>query len=394
MRKQLVPSIIIVSFLILATIALVLYAKGYRFGLQSGIPEIAGTGLLVVKSQPDGAQVFLNGHLTTATNNTLNLSPQEYNVKIVKDGYFPWEKKIKIQKEIVSTANALLFPLAPKLESITDTGVNTAVIDPSQTQIAFTVNTQASRKNGIYILDMTSRPILTLQSASTQIADDTIDIFSQSALSWSPDGRQLLATVSGELGTSTTYLLEARGLNENPKDISETLPSFEAAFDKQRQDKEKARIDSLKPVLKNLIAENFKILSWSLDETKILHTASVSASLPLIITPPLIGANSSPQEREIQKDLLYAYDIKEDKNFKIDVGTKSLTWFPDSRHLMFVQDGKISIVEYDGTNKTTVYAGPFVDEYVFPWPDGSKIVIVTNLGNSTIPPNLYTIGLK
>jgi hypothetical protein len=51
-------------------------------------------------------------------------------------------------------------------------------------------------------------------------------------------------------------------------------------------------------------------------------------------------------------------------------------------------------MDYDGQNKTTIYAGPFIDDYVFSWPDGSKILILTNLGNPSILPNLYTIGLK
>jgi hypothetical protein len=69
-------------------------------------------------------------------------------------------------------------------------------------------------------------------------------------------------------------------------------------------------------------------------------------------------------------------------------------WYPDSKHLVYVHDGKIDMMEHDGQNQTTVYAGPFVDHYVFPWPDATKLVILTNLGNPTIAPNLYTIGLQ
>ena len=69
-------------------------------------------------------------------------------------------------------------------------------------------------------------------------------------------------------------------------------------------------------------------------------------------------------------------------------------WLSDSKHIIYVEKGKINIMDYDGINMTTVYAGPFIDHYVFPWPDGSKIVILTNLGNANTSPNLYTIGLK
>jgi len=67
---------------------------------------------------------------------------------------------------------------------------------------------------------------------------------------------------------------------------------------------------------------------------------------------------------------------------------------PDSKHLVNVHNGKIDMMDYDGANQTTIYAGPFVDDFVFSWPDATKIVILTNLGNSDLTPNLYTISLK
>ncbi|MDP3726699.1 MAG: PEGA domain-containing protein [bacterium] len=395
MRKQFLIPLIILIFLITGTVLVVTYARGYRLGFDGGKPELSGTGLLVATSNPNGASVFINGHLTTATDNTLNLSPGNYTVRITKEGYFPWEKQIKIQKEVVSKAEALLFPSNPKLEGITASGVKNPKLDPSGSLIAYTIASESARKNGVYILDMSNRPILTLQSSSTQIADDTVDLFSQGLLLWSPDGQELIATISAQLGSQTTYLLKTQGFNQNPKDVTATLLTVQASWEKDRLEKERARKSSLKPELQKLIVENFNILAWSLDETKILYEASQSAELPLIIKPPLIGTDSTLEDRSIKKDSVYVYDSKEDKNFKIKVGnSENLSWFPDSKHLVYVEDKKIGILEYDGTNRTTIYAGPFVDNYVFSWPNGSKLVVLTNLGNENIPPNLYTIGLK
>ena len=403
--KKIAIYIVTFLFLIVATVAVILYGKGYNFSFGDGKIGLLGTGLLAATSQPDGAGIYINNHLTSATNNTISLPPGEYQIKIAKSGYFPWEKKIKIEKEVVASAYALLLPNAPKLENITDTGVSNPVIDPSRTKIAYTASSfDTPRKNGIYILDMTLRPILTLQSSSTQIADDTIDTFSQAKLSWSPDAKELVATISAEPNISTTYLLKT-SFNQNPQDVTETLAAVDATWNKQKQDREKSQIFDLKVKLKSLIVSDFKILSWSIDESKILYTATESATLPLIINPPLIGTNSQPEERTINKGSVYTYDIKEDRNFKIldsmptykgsdFINKFPLTWFPDSKHLIYVNDKKINIMDYDGQNKTTVYAGPFIDDYVFAWPDGSKILMLTDLGNPTISPNLYTIGLK
>jgi len=393
--KKIVVYIATAVFLIVATIVVILYGRGYNFNFVDGKIGVFGTGLLAATSQPDGAGIYVDGHLTSATNNTINLPPGEYDVKISKSGYSTWSKKIKIEKEVVSGVYAFLIPTAPKLDNITETGVSNPVLDPTRTKIAYTVSSSDDpRKNGIYILDMGLRPILTLQSSSFQIVGDTIDEFSKASLSWSPDAKELVATVSAGTNTATTYLLTT-GFNEDPQDITATLASVDSTWKAQQTDQDNSHLLGLKTNLQNLIKEHFNILSWSEDETKILYVASDSATLPIIINPPLIGTDPTPESRNINQGAVYAYDIKEDKNFRIlDSNSLPLSWFADSKHLIYVADGKINIMDYDGQNKTTIYAGPFMDNYAFSWPDASKILILTNLGNPTILPNLYTIGLK
>lgn len=405
MMKKAILYIVTIVFLITATTTIVLYGKGYNFNFGNGGIEILGTGLLAATSQPDGAGIYVNNHLTSATNNTINLAPGQYDVKISKSGYSTWNKKITIDKEVVSSIYALLIPTAPKLDNVTQAGVNNPVLDPTRTRIAYTVSSSEDpRKNGIYILDMGLRPILTLQSSSTQIADDTIDNFSTATLTWSPDARQIVATISAGPNASTTYLLKTT-FNENPQDITATLATVNLNWKEQKDIQDKAQLSGFKADLQSLIKENFKILSWSEDETKILYVASKSANLTLIIKPRLIGTDSTPEVREIREGTIYAYDIKEDRNYKIldsmlennstdFVNAFPLNWFSDSKHLIYIVDKKITIMDYDGQNRTTIFAGPFMDGYTFSWPDGSRILILTNLGNPAIPPNLYTIGLK
>ncbi len=399
MRKQFLIPIAILLFLAITTATVSFYGKGYRFSFIEGKPQLSGTGLLVTNSTPNGAQVFLNGHLTTATDNTINLFPGEYQVRIVKEGYFPWEKKIKVTQEEVSKVDALLFPSAPQLVSITTTGIENPTIDPSLTRIAYTIASQSARKNGVYVLDMSTRPILTLQSAATQLADETTDKLSKAFLTWSPDGQELIASTAG---TKALYLLQANGFNSTPPDITATLTSVQTEWEKLRIEKEKARLTTLTPVLQKLLSDHFKIISWSPDETKILYQATSSATLPIIISPRLIGANSTPEDRNIRENTIYVYDSKEDRNYRLDVDPSlrdsnnhhPIHWFPNSTHLIYVHDKRIDAMEYDSMNATTVYAGPFVDSLAFTWPSGSKIVILTNLGNSNITPNLYTVDLK
>lgn len=406
MRKQLTFSILILFFIVLGTILFVFYGRGYRLDLGQGSPKVSKTGLLVTTSVPDGAQVFINGNLTTATNNTLDLTPGEYTVKINKEGYFPWEKKMRVEKELVTKADALLLPLAPKLESITTLGADGPVLDPSGIKIAYKVASQSARSNGIYVYDMNARSVLSLQTAAKQLTDDTADIFSTADLSWTPDGESVIATIAGELGP-VTYLLPANQFTQSPQNVTATLPSLQTVWQTDRVEKAASQVVGLKSQLKKVISDNFEIISWSPDDTKILYVASESAEIPFIIQPRLVGVDTLREVRSIKKGGVYVYDIREDRNTKIiepDVENckeeelaacnPEVLWFPDSEHVLYVKDAQIHIMEFDGTNDTVVYAGPFINGFVFPWPNGSKLVILTDLNNRSILPNLYTVSLK
>ncbi len=404
-RGNIFISLITLVFLLLGTTLVILYARGYRFNILEGKPKVSKTGLLVTTSIPDGAQVIINGNLTTATDNTLDLLPGDYHVKIAKDGYFPWEKKLRVQKELVTKADALLYPIAPKLESITTAGVQEPVIDPSQTKIAFKVASQSASRNGIYVYDMTARVVLSLQTAAKQIANDTTALFSTADLEWTPDGEQVIATIKTPIGTST-YLLPITQLNPQPRNITATLSTFQQQWAQDKAEKANAQVVGLKPTLRKLIKENFTIIAWSPDDTKILYVASKSASLPLVIKPRLLGVDTLREVRNIVKGGVYVYDIKEDRNTKImdqipsecsdnlTICKLPISWFTDSEHLLSVKNKQIHMLEYDGTNDTVIYAGPFIDSFVFSWPNGQKIVMLTDLNNTSILPNLYTISLK
>lgn len=397
-NKQFVFSTLIFSGLILVTIGVVLYGKGYRFGtdINSGQIELKGTGLLVTKSIPDGAQVFVDGKLKTATDNTINLPPGEYDIKIFKEGYFPWEKHIKIDTEVVSKAEALLVPTAPKLESVTDLGASNPIMDPTITKIAFNVSSQSSAKNGIYVFDMKSNPLLTLQNSSSQIIDDAFDLFSQSQVSWSPDGKDIIATISADRTFPDSYLLDTDRANSPPNNVTSSIDTVNESWTKLKNAKAHAVLDSLPRPVRKMSADNFQVMAYSPDQNKILYTASRSASLPIIIKPRLVGVDSTPEQRSIQEGHVYVYDIKEDRNYEMDAGNfqGAYSWFTDNKHLIFVRNKQVHLMEYDGLNDTVVYAGPFIEDYIFPWPDATRIVVLTSLGNSNIPPNLYTISLK
>lgn len=100
-------------FLTLSPIIL-LYNTGYRYDFQKG--KMVKTGILVVKMIPSDAQIFLNNEPAQwqKDNNGFritNLLPREYSIRIEKQGYFPWEKKLPIlNKTTTFASNIVLFP--------------------------------------------------------------------------------------------------------------------------------------------------------------------------------------------------------------------------------------------------------------------------------------------
>ena len=401
MKRVLFSSILIFTFILAGTTVAILYARGYRFLPQNGRTRIEGTGLLVLTSKPDGARVIINDHLSTATNNTINLAPGEYDVRIEKDGYIPWDKKITVKKEVVSEAIALLFPIAPKLEAITTTGAGNPVLDSSGTLIAYTVSSSSASKNGIYLLDMSARSIISFGGQTSQLVSNAADRLSEATLSFSPDGKEIIASIDTRLGT-TSYLLATKGFNDSPKDVTNTISQVQRDWESLSSEKNKKILDSFQRDLRPIVTDYFKDFKISPEGDKVLYVASQSASLVVIRKPRIIGGNTTTEQRTIKKGNTYVYDIKEDRNFllfdrtgmKNNEASPNFMWHPDSRHLIFATNGKINILEYDGQNQTTVYAGPFLDSYVFPWTDGLSLVILAKLNNPNVPYNLYRIGLE
>ena len=134
-------------------------------------PQLARTGILNASSIPRGAQVYVNDHLQTATDNSINLTPGQYTIKIAKHGYYDWQKNVELREEEVANADAVLFPKAPTLQSISTFGIESPVVDPSGTKLAFRIASESARRKGIYVLDMTRNgfPVLAGQSSSTLI---------------------------------------------------------------------------------------------------------------------------------------------------------------------------------------------------------------------------------
>lgn len=396
-RKTLFPTIVALVLISIIAYGFILYGKGYRLNLSGeGNKILAGTGLLVLTSTPNGAKAYIDENLTTATDDTINLPPGEYDVKIEKDGYYPWKKHVTLKNEAVTKTDAVLFPIAPKLETVSLLGANDPLLDSTGSLVAYKVSSSSAENNGIYVLNLGNR-LLPFGTTARQIASDSFDEFTSSKLEFSPDGAEILATINNL--EQTVYLLRTDSTNPTPQNVTATLDEVHERWEQIQLQKNIKFIATLPSAPRAFILNNFYKPVMAPEGDKILYIASHSATMPLFKNPPLPSTNSTPETREIKEGSVYVYQLKEDKNyllFEAQPGAQipDFKWHPSSSHVVFELNKKIVAMEYDGGNRTTLYAGPFQSGFLTTWPDGSGLVILTNFNDESVPPNLYKVGLR
>lgn len=476
------------SLLIIAlgTWAAIQFARGSYRLTQEGLSR--ETGLLSANSFPTGAEVIIDGKLVTATDDTLYLEPNTYNVEIRKEGYSPWVKTLQVQPALVTQTNALLFPTAPSLTPLTLTSVQNIFPSPDgQKLIYYTASASAQTRNGLYLIELASGPTLSFQRGPRQISSESSNFdLTTAKIIWSPDSTEALLV---DAASSRQVMLDLNRVNQidTLADVGFRSRQILGTWEAEMYARERQFLREFPPEMIQIATQSAKNVYFSPDKKRLLYTATEAITLPEEIVPPVPATNTQPEERKLVPGTIYVYDREEDKNFKVGTeaeiiagkqaqngqdlplpspspspstsprrGTvttitpelatpsaqlakfmlatdlfenRTLTyaaspsaftrlqatdsaltadnfnlyhtslyaptfqWFPDSKHLISVSQNRIHIKEYDNTNMTTVYSGPYTSSFVYPWPDGSRLLIVTSFSSET-PNNLYSIELR
>ena len=394
MNKYLLFSFFGALAIIAVTVVFIGYGRGWRVNLEN--QAVSSTGLIVATSWPNGASIYVNGRFTSATNTTVTLAPATYDVKILKDGYFPWEKKLTVLGELVTKADATLFPSLPQLSPMTHNGVSGPLLSPSGQKIVYSVSSSSAEllplppgkltKVGLWLLDMNSGRQLGPfgnGQGNFQIAADIAGFrFNKAALMWAADEKSLMATVSGQ-----TYLLDTGKLNKPEQLVP--LTSLEATqiladWEKETEAKEKEKLAGLpdlqagRPEDIAKIATSAAKILWSGDDGK----------LAIFDKPDKTGL-SKVRVFDRKKEV-FIKPIGADLSLPLNA-----VFLPeeDFRHFVFEEKGAIKAVEVDGGNLTTLFAGKFSPGFFGLWPDGSRLLILTSLSGEP-PQNFYSVNLR
>ncbi|OGC49932.1 hypothetical protein A2716_01060 [candidate division WWE3 bacterium RIFCSPHIGHO2_01_FULL_40_23] len=363
------------------TIAIYLYSTGYRVNVKKG--EITPTGMIAAKSIPDGAQVYVDGVLTTATNGTVTgIKPGTHKLKVVKNGFVTWEKDIEVFEQLVTDITAVLVSKTPRLEPLTSEGANSPVISPTLTKIAYF--TKDGKKPGVWVFPLGGNIQVNLfKTAPDVILEDTAKIIFSNGeyIEWSPDEKELLVKVdenrlftadlaSKVFETTTSAELTRKTWNEKIMEKRSLFLSRLALSDEV-----------------NKLALDPETV-WSPDEKKFMY-----------------------KEKDGDFTLYKVYNLEkplpvgEKTNYTVfsvknDTPQPKVYWYNDSFHLITVEGdikkenkGSIYLIRIDGTNKTEVYNNTLYSDIAFSTPYGDKIVILTSF-RSNNQTDLYAIGIR
>lgn len=422
-------------------VLIVALARGYRFNLTD--KTITSTGILAFSSAPSAAKIYVNDELRGVTNTNITVPPGTYSIRISKEGFTDWQNRVTLKGEVVYSHEAVLFPKNPSLSPLTNFGVMKAIpVGQADKVLVFAQNGDVE-KDGIYLLEGNTRRITILSPLNTVILLSTLPEgtdLEKTDVQFSADYTQGIFTfVNPVAGTEYTYLLPINSTTTEPLDITNSKNTILAAWKKEKSDTVRKLLETFPDPIEKVATDSFKVISFSPDETKVLYQAKRSVELPVIIKPPLIGTNQTPEHRILEVDSVYVYDRKEDKNFLIPVDKAKfivpspsptpeaaegveeplaevtpatdepmfetdnfysvniqnyIQWYPTSRHLVVNEGKNFNVMEYDGINKQSVYSGPY-NENFYTLNSNWKLLILANLNpQNNKYGDIYEVGIR
>lgn len=201
-HRRILPWIFTIIFFVAAP-ALVFYTAGYRWNPKK--EKIERNGTLIIDSTPADARVYLNGRDTGETTpiTMQNVTPGHYDIRVVHDGYSPWEKRLDVYPEHVTFANTIKLWKNGTFTPFTSQAVSALELSPNGSFIAGLSSSASSSELFVW------EPNGTLRTHRSF----TQPLSSQTLIEWSPDSRALIVedpTATGDNAWMVAVRTEAK----------------------------------------------------------------------------------------------------------------------------------------------------------------------------------------
>lgn len=195
-RLRLMIGYVLVAIAIgLGTVILVYGAYGYGVNTKTG--DVVQNGLLFVDSQPGGADIYLNGKLRTTTSARLVLPAGNYDLRLQKDGYRPWERKFELDGHTIERyVYPFLFPEKPVTAALKTYSSQPPLITQSPDRHWLLAQSPQSDDSGVsfdqYDANDPEKPATTIKLPAGLLTNAGSSGSRLSEVEWSTDNNHLL----------------------------------------------------------------------------------------------------------------------------------------------------------------------------------------------------------
>lgn len=159
--------------LFLASIPFILlYTAGYSYNLKKN--KFEKTGSLLANTITKDTILYLNGnpYYNKSEFRIKNLLPDEYDVKISKDGYFDWRKKLSVQSELTTFIKDIRLFKKSLAENVADREVKNIYPAPDKNKFVFASQDKKTKKYTVSLFEASgenSKDILSLPQPPAEI---------------------------------------------------------------------------------------------------------------------------------------------------------------------------------------------------------------------------------
>lgn len=148
--RRLIFYAFIVVFVFLVCI-IILYAQGYSFDRRNKV--LVPTGALFLESYPEKADIYVDNKYKGQTNKFIKrLIPKEYNITISKQGYYDWQRTLKIKPKLVTEVENILLIKKTSLKTLVADNIKYLSISNNHEKILYLTNYPFS----LHLLDIKS----------------------------------------------------------------------------------------------------------------------------------------------------------------------------------------------------------------------------------------------
>jgi len=200
--RRITYTIFIAIFLVAAPL-IVLYTMGYRYNLEKG--RVQKTGIIRVTSEPRGADIYLNGvkyEQGQTPARVEKLLPGDYEIKLTKEGYYDWRKKLPVYENGTTFAEKIILWKKAEAKNLSTTTADSWLVSPDKNIIAL-----AGSKGNISLIDINSGIFGEISGGNFETITEIAGQDSIELSSFSPSGRYLAAQAEKN-GRISYYLID------------------------------------------------------------------------------------------------------------------------------------------------------------------------------------------